>query len=161
AVSDQFPAEYSGLFPEPVRLICAPMTAAGWAVGVMLADRLMPAAELSDADRYLLWTLGKAAALASVARIVATQAETARQLEQRIDLAREIHEGVIQRLFGVSMALDGEGELPAELRARCASETQSALSDLRSALRRPLGRAPRATGTTLIAEIERLARVHP
>ena len=32
----------------------------------------------------------------------------------RIDLAREIHEGVIQRLFGVSMALDGDGALPAD-----------------------------------------------
>ena len=45
-VSDQFPPEYAGLFPEPVRLVCAPMSAAGWAVGVMLADRLLPAAEL-------------------------------------------------------------------------------------------------------------------
>ena len=57
----------------------------------------------------MLWTLGKAAALASVARIVATEREALKQLEQRIDLAREIHEGVIQRLFGVSMALDGDG----------------------------------------------------
>src|SRR2546421_141598 len=133
----------------------ARMGAARRAVGVILADGLMSAPPLDDAERHLLWTLGKAAALASVARIVATQAEKAVQLEQRIDLAREIHEGVIQRLFGVSMALDGEGDLPAELRARCASETQSALADLRSALRRPLGRAPRATGTTLVAEIER------
>jgi len=160
-VSGGFPAEYAGLFPEPVRLVCAPMTAAGWLVGVILADRLMPAAELSDADRYLLWTLGKAAALASVARIVATQAETARQLEHRIDLAREIHEGVIQRLFGVSMALDGEGDLPGEARKRCASETQAALVDLRTALQRPLGRAPRATQTTLTEEVKRLARMHP
>jgi len=160
-VSDQFPDEYAGLFPEPVRLVCAPMTAAGWLVGVILADRLMPAAELSDADRYLLWTLGKAAALASVARIVATQAETARQLEHRIDLAREIHEGVIQRLFGVSMALDGEGDLPSDARKRCASETQSALVDLRTALQRPLGRAPRATQTTFTEEVKRLARMHP
>ncbi|MGZ4260749.1 MAG: GAF domain-containing sensor histidine kinase [Solirubrobacteraceae bacterium] len=160
-VSDQFPSEYAGLFPEPVRLVCAPMTAAGWAVGVMLADRPMPASELSDADRYLLWTLGKAAALASVARIVATQAETARQLEQRIDLAREIHEGVIQRLFGVSMALDGEGDLPGDARKRCASETQAALVDLRTALQRPLGRAPRATQTTFTEEVKRLARMHP
>jgi signal transduction histidine kinase len=160
-VSGQFPAEYAGLFPEPVRLVCAPMAASGRAVGVILADRLMPAAELSDADRYLLWTLGKAAALASVARIVATQAETARQLEHRIDLAREIHEGVIQRLFGVSMALDGEGDLPGEARKRCASETQAALVDLRTALQRPLGRAPRATQTTFTEEVKRLARMHP
>ena len=67
------------------------------------------------------------------------------QLEQRIDLARELHEGVIQRLFGVSMALDGDGELPASARRRCAEETQAALTDLRAALQRPLGRAPRAT----------------
>jgi signal transduction histidine kinase len=108
-----------------------------------------------------LWTLGKAAALASVARSVSTQFERASQLEQRIDLARDIHEGVIQRLFGVSMALDGEGELPAPDRQRCASETQAALTDLRTALQRPLGRAPRATRTTLTAEVQRLASVHP
>ncbi|HEX3835161.1 MAG TPA: hypothetical protein VHW04_24480, partial [Solirubrobacteraceae bacterium] len=64
-------------------------------------------------------------------------------------------------LFGVSMALDGEGELPAPDRHRCAEETQAALTDLRTALQRPLGRAPRATRTTLTAEVRRLASVHP
>jgi signal transduction histidine kinase len=160
-VAAQFPAEYAALFPEPVRLVCAPMAAAGRDIGVILADRTIDAPPLDDAERYLLWTLGKAAALASVARIVATQAEKARQLEQRIDLARDIHESVIQRLFGVSMALDGDGELPADERRRCASETQSALTDLRTALQRPLGREPRATQAKLFEEIERLARVHP
>ena len=99
--------------------------------------------------------------MASVARIVSTQFEKATQLEQRIDLAREIHEGVIQRLFGVSMALDGDGELPAGARQRCAEETQAALTELRAALQRPLGRAPRATRTTLAAEVERLSVAHP
>jgi signal transduction histidine kinase len=160
-LTGQFPAEFAALFPEPVRLVCAPMAAAGRAVGVIFADRLLPAPPIDDADRYLLWTLGKAAALASVARIVATQAETAKQLEHRIDLAREIHEGVIQRLFGVSMALDGEGDLPSEARHRCASETQAALVELRLALQRPLGRSPRATQTTFEAEVNRLARMHP
>jgi signal transduction histidine kinase len=160
-ISDQIPDAYVGLFPEPVRLVCAPMVAAGRAIGVILADRLLPSAPLDEAERYLLWTLGKAAALASVAQVVATQAEKAHQLENRIDLAREIHEGVIQRLFGVSMALDGAGALPAEARRRCASETQAALADLRSALQRPLGRVPRATQTTLVAEVERLALMHP
>jgi signal transduction histidine kinase len=160
-VSGQVPPEYASLFPEPVRLVIAPMAAAGYAIGVILADRVLSAPELDDSERHLLWTLGKAAALASVARLVATQAQTAHQLEQRIDLAREIHEGVIQRLFGVSMALDGEGDLPAEARQRCAAETQAALSQLRAALQRPLGRAPRATGTTFVEEVKRLARVHP
>jgi signal transduction histidine kinase len=160
-VSDQFPQEYAALVSEPVRFVCAPMVAAGRAIGVILADRELTSPPLDDAERHLLWTLGKAAALASVSRIVATQAEKAAQLQQRIDLARDIHEGVIQRLFGVSMALDGDGDLDEAARKRCASETQAALGDLRSALQRPLGRAPRATQTTFVAEVERLARVHP
>jgi signal transduction histidine kinase len=160
-ITGQIPDEYAELFPEPVRFVCAPMAAAGRSIGVILADRLLSEPALDEAEEYLLLTLGKAAALASVARIVATQAEKSQQLEQRIDLAREIHEGVIQRLFGVSMALDGEGDLPAAARDRCASETQAALTDLRTALQRPLGRAPRATQTTLFAEVERLSRMHP
>lgn len=160
-LSGQVPEEFAALVSEPARLVCAPMAAADRAFGVILADRLMHEPPLDDADRRLLWTLGKAAALASVARIVSTQFEKASQLEQRIDLAREIHEGVIQRLFGVSMALDGEGELPAPARERCAAETQAALTDLRAALQRPLGRAPRATQTTLAAEVARLALAHP
>jgi signal transduction histidine kinase len=153
--------EFAELISEPAQLVCAPMAAAGLALGVILADRPMSDPPLSDADRSLLWTLGKVAALVSVARTVSTQSERARALEQRIDLAREIHEGVIQRLFGVSMALDGAGDLPAPARRRCATETQSALAELRSALQRPLGRAPRATQTTLVAEITRLAGLHP
>jgi signal transduction histidine kinase len=160
-IQGQVPNEYVTLFPEPVRLVCAPMTAGERAIGVILADRVLSDPALTDTERHLLWTLGKAAALASVARIVATQAEKARSLEHRIDLAREIHEGVIQRLFGVSMALDGEGDLPAASRQRCATETQVALADLRQALQRPLGRAPRATGTTFAVEVQRLASLHP
>jgi len=157
----QFPPQYAALVEQPMRLACAPMAAAGRALGVIFADREASAPPLDAAERQLLWTLGKTAALASVARSVATQAENAKQLQQRIDLAREVHEGVIQRLFGVSLALDGDGELPAEARARCASETQAALSELRDALQRPLGRAPQATETTLADEVQRLSRAHP
>ncbi len=157
----QFPPEYAALVEQPVRLVCAPMTAASRMIGVILADRSLADPPIDATERQLLWTLGKAAALAAVARIVATEREAFKQLEQRIDLAREIHESVIQRLFGVSMALDGDGDLPADARARCAAETQAALGDLRSALQRPLGRIPRATGTTLLAEVDRLAHVNP
>jgi signal transduction histidine kinase len=159
-VRPEFPSEYAELFAEPVRLVCAPMRAADRAIGVILSDRLLSSPPLDETEVHLLWTLGKAAALVSVARIVATQAEKSQQLEQRIDLARDIHERVIQRLFGVSMALDGEGDLPATARERCASETQGALADLRSALQRPLGRAPRATQTTFLEEVERLSQRH-
>jgi signal transduction histidine kinase len=160
-LTGQAPHEFATIISEPARLVCAPMAAGGRMIGVILADRPMSQPPLQAADRQLLWTLGKAAALASVARSVSTQSERAAALEQRIDLAREIHDDVIQRLFGVSMALDGEGDLPAQARERCAAETQTALTDLRSALQRPLGRAPRATRTTLAAEIRRLAAADP
>ena len=141
-IGGQVPAEYAALFPEPVRLVCAPMAAAGRAIGVILADRLLSAPPLDDAERHLLWTLGKAAALASVARSVATQGEGRAQLEQRIDLAREIHEGVIQRLFGVSMALDAEGDLPR--RARRAVRDRDAGGAVGAAQRAPATARARA-----------------
>ncbi|HEU4657641.1 MAG TPA: GAF domain-containing protein [Capillimicrobium sp.] len=144
------------------RVICTPMAAAGRWVGVIVSDRGPDAPPLDDADRGLLWTLGKTAALAAVARIATSQRERAAQLEQRLDLAREIHDGVIQRLFGVSLALSAaDQDLAADARARCAAEVGQALGDLRAMLQRPLGRRPRATGTTLAAELARHAADHP
>jgi len=160
-IRDQLPPQFASLVSEPMRIVCAPMYAAGRAVGVILGERSLNEPPLDASERHLLWTLGKAAALVSVARTVATQAETSRQLRQRIDLAREVHEGVIQRLFGVSMVLDGEGDLPAEVRARCASETQAALTELREAMQRPLGRAPRATRATFTDELRHWADRSP
>ena len=160
-IRDHLPPEYAKFLTEPVRIVCAPMLAAGRGVGVIIAERGLTEPQLDASERHLLWTLGKAAALASVARSVATQAETSRQLRQRIDLAREVHEGVIQRLFGVSMVLDGEGDLSADVRARCASETQAALSELRDAMQRPLGRASRHTKLTFQEALSRHAADHP
>jgi signal transduction histidine kinase len=156
----ELPARYLALLdPAPTHVVCTPMAAAGRWVGVILSDRATDAAPLQD-DRELLWTLGKTAALAAVARIATSQRERAAQLEQRIDLAREVHDGVIQRLFGVSLALAG-GELSDEARQRCAEEVQGALAELRATLQRSLGRAPRPSSTTLMEEVARLGREHP
>jgi len=58
-LSGQVPDEFAPLVSEPARLVCAPMAAADRAFGVIFADRLMTAPPLDDADRSLLWTLGK------------------------------------------------------------------------------------------------------
>jgi signal transduction histidine kinase len=140
-------------------LIYVPIAAAGRWPGVILTEPQPGAPPLDDARRNLLWTLGKTLALASVARIATFQGERARQLEERIDLAREIHDRVVQRLFGVSLALSRP--VDDEVRARCGEEVQTALGDLRTALQRPLGRPPRETRTTLVQELERLAAEWP
>jgi signal transduction histidine kinase len=141
-------------------LVCTPMSAAGRAYGVICADRGGGRFELSDGERHLLWTLGKTAALVATARNATRQQERNRRLGERLELAREIHERVLQRLFGVSLALSGEAPLDPAERERCRVEMQQALSDLRRALERPLAPLPPETGTTLKDELDRLSASH-
>jgi signal transduction histidine kinase len=146
---------------EGVRIVCTPMAAAGRYVGVVLSEREADVPEMDEDERHLLWTLGKAIAMASVAREVTAYGEQSRQLQQRIDLAREIHEAVVQRLFGVSLALSREDLLDADSQQRCAAEVQTALADLRTALTRPLGHSSRPTAVTFEEELERVRALYP
>jgi len=153
------PAEYARLLGLTT-LTCTPLAAGGRWLGVILADRGGGQFKLKDAERHTMWMLGKTAALAASARIATRQHERTRRLAERIDLAREIHTRVVQRLFGVSLALSADRDLTPEDRARCAEEMQAALADLRSALQRPLAPPVRDTGTTLRDEIDRHARYY-
>ena len=159
-IEEAVPPEYAELLGITT-LVCTPLSAAGRAYGVICADRGGGRFELSDGERHLLWTLGKTAALVATARNATRQQERARQLSDRIDLAREIHERVLQRLFGVSLALSASTPLGDEQRERCRVEMQQALTDLRRALERPLAPEPAETGTTLAAELERVASLLP
>jgi signal transduction histidine kinase len=155
------PASYMRMLG-PTAVVCSPMVARGRWIGVILADPGRRDAPLDEAERDLLWMLGKILALASMARVATRQYEKARALERLVDLTRNIHESVIQRLFGVSLALSSDAELDAEARARCAGELQAALGELRNALeQQPVGRKAARTDTTLAEEIERLGRMHP
>jgi signal transduction histidine kinase len=156
-IEDQLPSEYAELFGITT-LVCTPLSAAGRAYGVICADRGGGRFELTDGERHLLWTLGKTAALVATARNATRQQERTRALGERLELAREIHERVMQRLFGVSLALSAEKPLDRDERDRCLSEMQEALSDLRSALERPLAPVSTDTGTTLSAEVARLVQ---
>ncbi|HET9075173.1 MAG TPA: GAF domain-containing protein [Solirubrobacteraceae bacterium] len=139
-------------------LVCTPLSAAGRAYGVICADRGGGEFELSDGERHLLWTLGKTAALVATARITTREEEQARRLTERLDLAREIHERVIQRLFGVSLALTSDSLDDAQ-RERSRAELQEAMGELRAALERPLAIRPTDERGSLAAELERLADV--
>jgi signal transduction histidine kinase len=76
-------------------------------------------------------------------------------------MARNIHDGVIQRLFGLSLALAGDQPLEEDIRARAVTELQTALADLRLALVQPLGQPLPPTTLTLRDELERLTSCHP
>jgi signal transduction histidine kinase len=81
-------------------------------------------------------------------------------LGERLDLAREVHERVLQRLFGVSLAIGSEQQLDTAERERCRAEMQEAIADLRRTLERPLAPLPPETGSTLAEELERVAGIH-
>jgi signal transduction histidine kinase len=156
-IEEWLPPEIAAVFGITT-LVCTPLSAAGRAYGVICADRGGGRFELSDGERHLLWTLGKTAALVAAARNVTRQQERNRRLAERLDLAREVHESVLQRLFGVSLALSAEQPLSREERERCRVEMQDALADLRRTLERPLAPLPPETGTTLAAELDRVRR---
>jgi signal transduction histidine kinase len=159
AVARSVPEAFRDLLREAT-LVCCPLSAGGRWTGVIICDR-RPRRPLIEEERYLLWTLGKTAALAEAARHATFQQARARQLQERIDLAREVHESVIQRLFGVLLVVSSDTPLPPEARERVTVELQAALRDLRRALQRPLGRRAPATETTFADELERLRDAHP
>jgi signal transduction histidine kinase len=153
----ELPERYAG-FAGVTTLTCTPVSAGGRWLGVVFADRGGGRFTLTEQERHALWTLGKTAALAASARIATTQQERARVLSDRIDLAREVHERVMQRLFGVSLAIGSQRGLSKEERKRCVDEIQGALADLRDTLSRPLAPSSPAAETTLEEELDRLGR---
>lgn len=157
AAERELPARFRPLLDEGL-LTCTPLAAGGRWHGVVLADRAAAGGPLTEAQRRTLWTLGKMCALAASARNTARQRERARRVSERLDLARAVHERVVQRLFGVSLALSADSELGPEARERCAAELQAALGELRATVTRPPERA-RPAGT-LRAELRVLADLH-
>jgi two-component sensor histidine kinase len=154
----QVPDRYARLAELGTRISCTPVAAGGRWLGVIFADRGGGEFELTDAERHTMWTLGKTAALVATVRIATTEAHRARLLDERVAVAREVHEQVIQRLFGVSLVLGAKRDLGRAERKRAAEEIHAALGDLRDVLARPVGTSPPSTGATLREELDRLGR---
>jgi len=156
-LEQEVPPRYARVLGETT-LTCTPVSAGERWLGVIFADRGGGRFELTDTERHRMWILGKTAALAASARIATTHQARARLLGERIDLAREVHERVMQRLFGVSLVLGSERGLTRTERRRAGEEIQAAVADLRSAMARPIESRPRGTGAGLRDELERLSK---
>ena len=137
-------AQYLGL----TTLTCTPVSAGGRWLGVIFADRGGGEFELTAAERQTMWTLGKLAALAGSVQQATIQGEAARRLSDRMALTREIHERVVQRLFGLVLVLGSDAELTRKEKALCHDEIQEVLRELRSSLGGSSGpQPPRSTHT--------------
>jgi signal transduction histidine kinase len=143
----------------PRNLVCTPMSAAGVWAGVIMAEHDGDG-PLTDAERHTLWVLGKVAALAASARIATRQQERAHQLSQHIELAREVHDSVMQRLFAVGLVLESDVPLAGDDRVRCAEQVHGARQDLAAAMQRPLERKPAPAAVALAEELAMLEATH-
>jgi signal transduction histidine kinase len=152
-LEQELPARYAR-FAGITTITCGPVAAGGRWLGVIFADGGGGRFEPSEEDRQTMLTLGRLAALAASVERATRQDERTRQLNERIELTREIHERVMQRLFGLTLALGSGHPLTAEERETCHDQLQSVLADLRSALGRPIsshGRPPRTSLQELVS----------
>jgi len=140
-------------------LAYVPIIAGGFWYGVLIAEHRNDE-PLATADRDALWIAGKVVAFAAEARRATRAQEHARQLSARLLLARQVHEQVIQRVFGVGLVLASGGPLEGEGLERARQEVEAAQADLRELLHGPeLHHAP-PTALRLWEEVERLRRAH-
>jgi signal transduction histidine kinase len=160
ALDRELPPRYAR-FPGISTIVCVPVAAGGRWLGVIFADRGGWKFQLSAQERQTMLTLGRLAALAASVERATRQDERASRLNERIELTREIHDRVVQRLFGLTLALGSGQELNANERRTCHDELQAVLSDLRSALGRPISPHGRRAGSTLAELVARRAERTP
>lgn len=154
-LASHVPARYAR-FAGITTITCIPIAAGGRWLGVIFADRGGGRFELADTERQTMLTLGRLAALAASVERATEQRERGRLLSERISLTREIHERVIQRLFGLLLVVGSDQPLSAEDRGRLDAELRAVLADLRGALDRSLAPGEHETRTTLRHLLERL-----
>jgi signal transduction histidine kinase len=157
-VSEHFERELPGHYVTDLQgatLSCTPLSAGGRWFGVLFGEHAEP---LDDSQRERVWMIGKVAALAASARMATQTQERERELAAWFGLAREIHDRVVQRLFGVSLVLASDRAPGKEVLARCHAEVETALTDLRAVLHEPPAPRPRRIAGGLRQEIDRLRR---
>lgn len=147
----QVPDRYADMV-ERAAIACGPVAAGGHWFGVIIADWNWAEKDLDESERQTMLALGRLAALAGSVERATRQHERAGRLNDRIGLIREIHDQVIQRLFGLSLVLGSGQILSEEELAHGAEQVKTVLGELRAALGRPLA-APTVTTQTTLREI--------
>jgi signal transduction histidine kinase len=158
-LEEELPPRYAR-FAGITTITCTPVSAGGRWLGVIFADRGGGRFEPTADERQAMWSLGKLAALAASVQQATIQREDARRLSERIDLIREIHEGVIQRLFGLVLVLGSDGAaLDPEQRRVCHDELRDVLGELRDALGRARRVEARRTTMTVRQVLDRIGTI--
>jgi hypothetical protein len=139
-------------------VVCVPALARRRLLGIVLADRGGGTFEMSPDERHKLWLAGKLAALVLTAREGTSREQRLVRMKDWIDVGRQIHERVVQRLVAVSMVMDLDRPLDVDEHARVREEISGALSDLRTHLQMPLALGAEVCGGDVREKVLSLAR---
>lgn len=136
--------------PELGPSVAVPLIAADRVLGVLTLSRAIGAARFTDAELDMASEFGVHASVAI--ELAKGRADRARLelLDDRSRIARELHDQVIQRLFGTGLGLQAlAGAVPEELRDRLLSQVDSidrAIAEIRTVIFALTAASTRAEG---------------
>ena len=116
------------------QIVCIPLSAPGEVVGVMSIASLSPNA-ISDSDLSLLMSIGTYAGTAIDNARLHTNARRLAILEERERIGMDLHDGIIQSIYGVGLALENIRHLMKEDVNQADLNVGKAIEDLNATIR--------------------------
>jgi two-component system sensor histidine kinase DevS len=115
------------------QIVCIPLSAPGEVVGVMSMASLSPNA-ISDDDLALLMSIGTYAGTAIDNARLHTNARRLAILEERERIGMDLHDGIIQSIYGVGLGLENVRHLMHEDLKQADQNVGKAIEDLNSTI---------------------------
>ncbi|MFC2028718.1 GAF domain-containing protein, partial [Chloroflexota bacterium] len=116
------------------QIVCIPLSAPGEVIGVMSIASLSPNA-ISDSDLSLLMSIGTYAGTAIENARLHTDARRLAILEERERIGMDLHDGIIQSIYGVGLGLENIRHLMKEDLSQADMNIEKAIEDLNATIR--------------------------
>jgi signal transduction histidine kinase len=147
--------------PEMHSFLGVPVMVQGVSVGNLYLTEKQGAAAFTAADQRLVETFAVHAGIAIERARLHDQVQRLAIVDERERIGRDLHDGVIQSLYGVSLALEDVPELIEKDRDQAVARVDRAIDDLHATIRDVrnfiVGLKPEALGGELAEALGRLA----
>ncbi|HEU4920130.1 MAG TPA: GAF domain-containing sensor histidine kinase [Candidatus Limnocylindrales bacterium] len=121
--------------PPMTSLLGVPVTIEGRSVGNLYLTNKRGAPEFSEADQHLVEAFALHAGIAIANARMHEQVRALTVIEERERIGRDIHDGIIQALYGIGLSLEDVPELMSEDGQEAASRVERAIDSIHVAIR--------------------------
>ena len=121
--------------PHMASLLGVPVTIEGRSVGNLYLTNKRGAAEFSEADQELVEAFALHAGIAIANARLHEQVRALTVVEERERIGRDIHDGIIQALYGIGLSLEDVPELMSEDGHEAAARVERAIDSIHVAIR--------------------------